>query len=55
MTLHTRTLPSPKRQYNVGMKMVRRTILYLWSFHYLADTYVKSYFTKSEIAFLREL
>ena len=50
MTLQITTLSCSNKRYNVLIKGVRITILYLRGSHYLANAQVKSYFPKTEIA-----
>ena len=49
------TLSCSNKQYNVLIKRVRNMILNLQGLHNFANAQVKSYFPKTEIAFLREM
>ena len=49
MTLQIPSSSCPNKQYNVCIKMVRITILYLWDLHNLENALVESYFPKTEI------
>ena len=50
MTLHISTLSCFNKQYNVLIKSIRITILYLKGLCIIANAQVKSYFPKTETA-----